>query len=87
MKQAELPEITQRIEALAKASSLGSRIQNIDVEPGEFDDGQPYLKVWLTFDQTDDLKWPMLKPLILDIEVSLEGIDDRFPSVRLADAS
>ncbi len=86
-KQAEFPDITDRITALAKASALGHQIQQVEIEPSDLDDGTPYLAVRLTFDHTDDLKWHMMEPLIVGAERSLEGIDDRFPSVRLADAA
>lgn len=87
MKQAEIPELTRLIADLSKASSLGARIQEVEVEPGEYEDGAPYLRVWLYFDHTDDLEWAIVKPLVTSIEDSVEDIDDRYPSVRLADAA
>src|SRR5665213_787739 len=46
MKQAEIPELTRRIAALSKASSLGARIRQVEVEPGEYAAGAPFLRVY-----------------------------------------
>jgi len=35
MRQAESPELTRLITGLSKVSSLGPRIQQVGVEPGE----------------------------------------------------
>jgi len=86
MKQAEIPELAGLITGLSKASSLGRRIRQVEVEPGEFEDGAPYLRVWLHFDRTRDLTWYIVEPLVTSIEDSVEEIDDRYPSVRLANA-
>ena len=86
MRQAEIPELTRLIAALSKASSLGTRIRQVEVEPGEYEDGAPFLRVNLYFDHTDDLEWDIVEPLVTSIEDSVEEIDDRYPSVRLADA-
>ena len=44
-------------------------------------------RIYLYFDHTDDLEWATVKPLVTSIEDSVEDIDDRYPSVRLADAA
>jgi len=85
MKQAEIPELTRSITGLSKASSLGPSIRQVEVEPGAYEDGAPYLRVWLHFDH--NLEWDMVELLVTSIEDSAEKIDDRYPSGRLADAA
>ena len=84
---AELPELARRIEALARKSTLGGRIQRVGVEEDVDPEGASFLRVSLQLDHTDDLEWDSVKSLVRSIEDSVAAVDERFPSVYFADAA
>jgi hypothetical protein len=87
MKQVEITELTQRIEAIGKASPLAKRLKQVQVEPADDGAGNAYLRVILRMDRPDTLTWDDVKPLVNAIEDDVLEIDDRFPSVFFPDAA
>jgi hypothetical protein len=87
MKQADPAELKCRIEAIIKASPLGSRVTHVDVEPDEDGEGGSFLRVSLQLEHPETLNWDEVEPLISSIEESVAAVDERFPSVRFADAA
>jgi hypothetical protein len=87
MKQADLAELKRRVEDISKDSALGSRIKQVEIEADEDGEGGTFLRVLLFVDHSDDLDWDNVEPLVTSIEDSVGAIDERFPSVRFADAA
>jgi hypothetical protein len=87
MAFATLPDLKKRIEAIARRSDLGSRIRNVDIDADEDPLGGAFLRVSFVLDQTNDLEWDSVEPLVRSIEDSVAEVDERFPSVYFADAA
>jgi hypothetical protein len=87
MKQAETTELKRRIEAIGRASPLGSRLRHVDVEADEDGEGGSFLRVSLQLEHPETLNWDEVEPLVRSIEESVAAVDERFPSVRFADAA
>jgi hypothetical protein len=87
MKQIEITELTQRIEAIGKAFALAQRLKQVQVEPADDGAGNSYLRVILRMDDPDTLTWDAVKPLVNAIEDDVLEIDDRFPTVYFPDAA
>jgi len=87
MKQIEITELTRRIEAIGKASSLASRLMQVKVEPADDGAGNEYRRVILRMDEPDTLTWESVAPLVNSIQDDVLEIDDRFPSVYFPDAA
>jgi hypothetical protein len=87
MKQLDITELAQRIEAIGKASALAPRLKQVQVEPADDGAGNAYLRVILRMDKPDTLTWAEVKPLVNAIEDDVLEIDDRFPTVYFPDAA
>ncbi len=87
MKQLEITELTQRIEAIGKASPLASRLKHVKVEAADDGAGTEYLRVILRMERPDTLTWDIVKPLVNAIQDDVLDIDDRFPAVYFPDAA
>ncbi len=73
------------MEAVVQASPLGGRIGNIDIDPEDADDG--FLRVILRLDNLDHVDTAEALRLSQRIRDALSDQDDRFPSVRFAEAA
>jgi hypothetical protein len=87
MKQSDLSDIKSRIARLAKKSSVGKRVRNVVVETGDYGDGTEFLRVVLQMRDLDSLEPKQIQPLIQLIEDEVARVDERFPSVRFAEAA
>lgn len=87
MKQADLAELERRIEAISKNSAFGSRVKQVEVEADEDGEGGAFLRVLLHLDHSEGLDWDQVEPLVRSIEESVAAVDERFPSIRFADAA
>lgn len=87
MKQAELSELQDRAAELAKRSPVGNRVRNVVVEANEEEETGEYLRVIVELEDIDALPLEDLERLTQAIEDAIAPMDDRFPSVRFADAA
>jgi hypothetical protein len=87
MKEASIADVEREVEAAVRESAFAQRFRNLTIEAADDGEGGSFLRVSLKLDRTNDLEWDTVKPLVESIRRSVERIDDRFPSVRFADAA
>jgi hypothetical protein len=87
MKQAEFSVLKKRVEDVTHDSPVGNRIKNIVIEADDDGTGSDFLRVILETAPLDEVKDSDLISVIESIETALLDLDDRFPSVRFADAA
>lgn len=87
MKVADFSQLKEQIVDLAKRSPVGERIEDVEVEPGEDDTGGEFLRVVVQLKDIGDLKIEDVEPLVQSIEDLVAGVDERFASVRFAEAA
>ena len=87
MKQAEFSVLKKRVEDVTHDTPVGDRIKNIVLEADRDNEGSDFLRVILEVSSLDDVKIEDLEPVVESIETALLELDDRFPSVRFADAA
>jgi hypothetical protein len=87
MKTAELSDIRDRVAALAKASAVGRRVRDVLVEANEDEEAGDFLRVLIELDDLEQVKVEEVEPLIRLIEDVVGQLDDRYPSVRFAEAA
>ena len=86
MAHVNLSELKAAAIGAAKTSRVGSHVDDIDLEAGRDDDGWDFLRVIVRFNGLDDVEDESLEELRDLIESAVSGIDERFPSIRFADA-
>ncbi len=87
MKRADLDELTQRIRLVVDQSTLASVIRDVRLEEAVDEDDVPFIRVFLKVQGADDISWRAIAPLVRSVEDEVAAIDERFPSVRLAEAA
>lgn len=87
MRQADFSELKKRVLEVTHDSPVGERIKNVILEADRDDDGSDFLRVILEVSSLDEVEDSDLVPVIESIETAILDVDDRFPSVRFADAA
>jgi hypothetical protein len=87
MKHADIGELGTRVSNVIQNSLFGDRISKVSVEAGNDDEGSEFLRVFLHFKTTPNLRWQNFQIVVRAIEDELAAIDERFPSVRIAEAA
>lgn len=87
MKQANLVQLRDLIANIARESSLGERVRDVVVEAEGDSPGTEFLRVILEMNNLDGLRFDDIKPLLTTIEDAVARVDERFPSVRFAEAA
>jgi len=85
--KADLSELTPIVERVVRASPLSVRVKAIALEAGEDLDGVEFIRVMLSVTDPDGLKWHQIAPTVREIEDAVGDYDDRFPSIRFAEAA
>jgi hypothetical protein len=85
--QADVSVLRKRIIDLARTSVVGGRVKDVILETDQDDDGSEFLRVTLEVLPLDDVQDDELVALIESIESAVGEVDERFPSVRFADAA
>jgi hypothetical protein len=87
MKKAELQDLQIRVEQLVKASTISNDVNAVEVEAEVDEYGDQFLIVSLTTAKPSKLGWSIISTLVRRIEDEVALLDDRFPSIRLAEAA
>jgi hypothetical protein len=88
MKQTDLSPLRDEIAELVQQSPLGRRVRNVAVEPSEDDDGTgEFLRVIVELKDLETTAFEDVDGLISAIEEAVAKRDERYPSVRFADAA
>jgi hypothetical protein len=87
MRTADLRKLRDRIAGLARKSEVGERLRNVTVEPDDYGEGTAYLRIEIQLADLENVKSTQVEPLVESIEDVVSKVDDRFPSVRFAEAA
>ena len=87
MKLADLSELKTRVADLAKESSIGRQVQDVVVEANDDDTGGEFLRVVVRMKGVKRLRPRDVEALVRTIEDAVATMDERFPSVRIAEAA
>jgi hypothetical protein len=87
MKTSDLSDLRTRIAKIARGSRIGARVKDVVVEADDYGDGTDFLRVVVQLQNIDSVKVEEVQPLVEAIETAVAELDDRFPSVRFAEAA
>jgi hypothetical protein len=87
MPQAEIPMLKKRVSEVARRSAIGKRLKDVVLEADRDEEGSDFLRVVVQVKTLDSVRDEDLEELIRSIENALSDLDERFPSVRFADAA
>jgi hypothetical protein len=85
--QADFSVLKQAISDVIQKSAIGARVTDVVLEADRDDEGEDFLRVILEVKPLDDVANPDLAAVVESIEKTIGDLDDRFPSVRFADAA
>ena len=86
MSQMTIADLTARVQALLDQSALSDRVKGVAIEPVDFEDDE-VLRVTIKLSKPDTVETAAALQLLHHIHDELSGLDDRFPSVRFAEAA
>lgn len=88
MSQLALADLEKRITEVVKNSAMGARVQNIVLEQDNYDEDSEFLRIIIRVKDVEDLKDHDLATLTDSIqETVIDSGEERFPSVRFAEAA
>lgn len=87
MTTATIEELTQRVQIALAESKLRDSVRSVKVEPAFADADWEVLRIYLPLKDERRIDVPEASRLIKAIVNALQEIDDRFPSVRFAEAA
>jgi hypothetical protein len=84
---ADFSALKKRILDVTQESVLRERIKDVSVEADRDDEGSDFLRVILQVRPLDGVDDAEIEALVESIETAIGDLDERFPSVRIADAA
>ncbi len=85
--QADLDTLKQRVLEATKESAVAERVEDIFLEPDRDDEGNDFLRVVVQVKDLGDTADADFEALLESIESAVAAVDERYPSVRFADAA
>ena len=85
--QADILTLKDRVFTATQKSPLAQHVKDVVLEADQDDEGGDFIRIILEVESLDKAKEADLEALIESIEKTVGDIDDRFPSVRFADAA
>lgn len=86
MPQLTIDDLTARVQALLQGSALRDRVKGIAIEEVDFDDDE-VLRVTIKVAKPETVATSEALQLLRRIHDELSEVDDRFPSIRFAEAA
>jgi len=86
VSQMTIADLTSRVQALLEKSILKDRVKGVAIEPVEFEDDE-ILRITVQLARPDTVETAQALQLLRQIHDELSELDDRFPSVRFAEAA
>ncbi|HEX8223627.1 MAG TPA: hypothetical protein VF605_07410 [Allosphingosinicella sp.] len=86
MNTLDLTEMTARVRKLLEGSALGEVVQDVSIEPVSYEDDE-VLRVTIRVRKPDKVKADDAIAIIRQINDELSEVDERFASVRFAEAA
>ena len=87
MKQADFSVLRQRVLDVARQSAVSKRIRDVVLDSDQDEEGEDFLRVILKMESLDGVSDADLQALAESIEAAVADVDERFASVRFADAA
>ena len=87
MPQVDLAVLKDRVLDVARRSSIGDRLKNVTVEADCYEEGSDFLKIVIDLEALDKIGIDDMMTLLTDVENTIIDMDERFPSIRFADAA
>ncbi len=87
MTQAEFSEVTRTVREAVGKSDLASEVTGIWIDENTDETGGEFLRVILSLRSLKKLDFDQIELFVRAIEDSVAEVDDRFASVRLAEAA
>jgi hypothetical protein len=85
--QIDLDILKQRVIEATKHSAVADRVQQVALEPDRNEWGTDFLRVVVQMKDIDHVADEDLEALLEAIERTVGAVDERYPSVRFADAA
>jgi hypothetical protein len=83
----ELSTLRDRVAEIAENAAIGDGVADIVLEADKDADGDDFLRVILKIRGLDRASYEDLASLVTSIETVVGDLDERFPSVRFAEAA
>jgi hypothetical protein len=80
-------QLKDRVRGAIQSSAIRGRIGDIVLEADRDDDGTDFLRVILEVRALEEVEDADIEALVESIEKAIGDVDERFPSVRFADAA
>lgn len=86
MTQMTLEDLTQRVRIVLERSALEDRIKGVAIEPTGYENDD-VLRITIRLSKPDTVDTDKALELVRQIHDELSELDERFPSVRFAEAA
>jgi len=87
MAQVEFAVIKKLIAEAADKAAIGKAVERIELEADHYDGGSDFLRITLYLRELEKIENKQLAKVIETVEEALLEKDERFPSVRFAEAA
>lgn len=85
--RADLDTLKRQVLVATKESAVAEQVEDIFLEPDRDDEGNDFLRVVVQVKDLGDTADADFEALLESIESAVASIDERYPSVRFADAA
>jgi hypothetical protein len=85
--QADFDVLRQRINDAVHESALSKLVNDIVIEADQDEQGDDFLRITLGLQSSHRVRATDLTKLVREIRTVVGDVDDRFPTVRFADAA
>jgi hypothetical protein len=85
--QADFSTLKKRVVEVMRKSLVGERVRDVLLEADRDDEGTDFLRITLEVRPLDGVSDADIEALVESIEKTVGDVDERFPSVRFADAA
>lgn len=87
MAQVDFAAIEKLVAAAAEQAAIGNAVDRIELEADQSEGGSDFLRITLYLKQLEKIEDKQLLAVIKSVEDNLIEKDERFPSIRFAEAA
>ena len=87
MQNADLSKLKALVSGLVRKSKLANHLKSVVLESDGTGDESEFLRVIIEVDTLSDVSDEEMEALTTAIENAIPNLDDRFPSIRFAEAA
>lgn len=85
--QVDLDTLKERVLETARRSAVAAQVEDVALEPDRADDGTDFLRVVVRLNSLAHPEDSRFEELLEAIERAVGDVDERYPSVRFAEAA